>query len=129
LWILASSVLMVILLVLAGRAGVDILWPQDTLLGWPEWKRGIGGQRTDAAKSSSSSPGQGSAPNREQGMLVIPRTAGECVIIGDNILLTVVEIQGDEVRLSIEYPPEVPVVKGELFEAVRQAEAAVALPL
>ncbi len=50
-------------------------------------------------------------------MLTIPRKQGESVIIGDNIIVTVVEIRGDEVQLSIEYPPEAWDRRQEGYEA------------
>ena len=54
-------------------------------------------------------------------MFIIPRKKGESVVIGDDIIVTVVEIQGDRVRLSIKYPPDVPVHRREVFEAIRRA--------
>ena len=55
-------------------------------------------------------------------MFIIPRKKGESVVIGDDIIVTVVEIRGDKVRLSIDYPPEVPVHRREVYEAIRRAE-------
>jgi carbon storage regulator len=55
-------------------------------------------------------------------MFVIPRKKGESVVIGDDIILTVVEIRGDKVRLGVEYPPDVPVHRREVFEAIRREE-------
>ena len=37
-------------------------------------------------------------------MIVIPRKKGESVVIGDDIILTVIEVRGDNVRLGIEHP-------------------------
>jgi carbon storage regulator len=37
-------------------------------------------------------------------VIVFPRKKGESVVIGDDIILTVVEIRGDKVRLTIEHP-------------------------
>ncbi len=54
-------------------------------------------------------------------MIVIPRKKGESIIIGDDIIVTVVEIRGDKVRLGIEHPPEVPVHRQEVFDAIRRA--------
>jgi len=53
-------------------------------------------------------------------MIVIPRKKGES-IIGDDIIVTVVEIRDDKVRLGIEHPPEVPVHRQEAYEAIRRA--------
>lgn len=54
-------------------------------------------------------------------MFVIPRKKGESIIIGDDIIVTVVEIRDDKVRLGIEHPPEVPVHRHEVYEAIRRA--------
>jgi len=51
-------------------------------------------------------------------MLVLSRKKNECIIINDNITVTVVEIRGDKVRLGIEAPKEVPVHRREVFEAI-----------
>ena len=49
-------------------------------------------------------------------MLVLSRKIGETIHIGDNILLTVVEIRGDRVRLGIVAPAEVLVDRHEVYE-------------
>ena len=46
-------------------------------------------------------------------MLVTSRKVGERIYIGDNIAITVVEINGDKVRLGIEAPRDVPVYRQE----------------
>ena len=56
-------------------------------------------------------------------MIVIPRKVGESIVIWDNIIVTIVEIRGDKVRLGIEHPPEVPVSRREVVEAIQLAEA------
>lgn len=67
----------------------------------------------------------GLAPNRsELRMLVLSRQRGESIIIGDNIVVTVVGIRGDKVRLGIQAPHEIPVHRQEVHEAIqREAEA------
>lgn len=47
-------------------------------------------------------------------MLVLTRKAGERIWIGDDISVTVVRITGGGVRLGIEAPHELPVVREEL---------------
>ena len=46
-------------------------------------------------------------------MLVLSRFVGEKIYIGQNIVLTVVEVDRNKVRLGIEAPREVPVVRSE----------------
>jgi carbon storage regulator len=49
-------------------------------------------------------------------MLVISRKAEEGIIIGDNIKITVVEINRDRVRLGIDAPQNVKIVRNELYD-------------
>ena len=49
-------------------------------------------------------------------MLVLSRKVGEEIIIGDDIHLTVVAVQGEKVRLGISAPKEVRVDRQEIHE-------------
>ena len=51
-------------------------------------------------------------------MLVLSRKTGERVWIGDEIVVTVVRVSGGGVRLGIEAPHELPVVREELKAAL-----------
>jgi carbon storage regulator len=51
-------------------------------------------------------------------MLVIPRKQDQSVVIGENIVLTVIEVRGDKVRLGIEHPDGVTVHRREVYEAI-----------
>lgn len=51
-------------------------------------------------------------------MLVLTRKRGQRIIVGENIVLTVVEIRGDKVRLGIVAPKDVPVNREEVHEAI-----------
>ena len=53
-------------------------------------------------------------------MLVLSRQRDESIIIGDNIVLTVVDIRGDKVRLGIDAPKEIPVHRQEVYEAIQR---------
>ena len=55
-------------------------------------------------------------------MLVLARKTDERIVIGDNIVITVVEIRGDKVRLGIEAPREVPVHRQEVYEAILKVQ-------
>jgi carbon storage regulator len=50
-------------------------------------------------------------------MLVLSRKLGESIRIGDDVVLKVVGMRGGQVRLGIEAPPTVPVVRSELLSA------------
>lgn len=51
-------------------------------------------------------------------MLVLSRKKNESIHIGNDIVITVVEIRGDKVRLGIVAPLEVPVHRQEVYEAI-----------
>jgi carbon storage regulator len=53
-------------------------------------------------------------------MLVLSRKRDERIVIGDNIVITVVEVRGDKVRLGIEAPSEVPVHRQEVLDAMKR---------
>lgn len=56
-------------------------------------------------------------------MLVLSRKIGERIWIGENISVTVVRITGGGVRLGIEAPPELPVVREELKAKIESADS------
>lgn len=49
-------------------------------------------------------------------MLVLTRKVGERIQLGDNITVTLVKINGNVVRLGIDAPPEMAVMRQELAE-------------
>lgn len=53
-------------------------------------------------------------------MLVLSRHRDEQIVIGDDIVLTVVDIRGDKVRLGIDAPSNVPIHRKEVYEAIRR---------
>jgi carbon storage regulator len=53
-------------------------------------------------------------------MLVLSRNRDEQVVIGDTIVVTIVDIRGDKVRLGVEAPKEVPVHRREVYEAIQR---------
>jgi carbon storage regulator len=71
-------------------------------------------------------------------MLILARRQGERVVIGDEILVTVMEVSGSTVRLGIEAPQGVSIFREEIWLAVKeenraaaaaQADALAALPV
>lgn len=61
-------------------------------------------------------------------MLVLARRSGESILIGSDIEVTVVEIQGDKIRIGINAPKKVPILRKELLDAARSANAEAASP-
>lgn len=53
-------------------------------------------------------------------MLVLSRQRDESIIIGDNVVVTVVDVRGDKVRLGIEAPVEISVHRREVYEAIQR---------
>jgi carbon storage regulator len=61
-------------------------------------------------------------------MLVLSRKKNECIIINDNVTVTVIEIRGDKVRLGIQAPKDVTVHRREVYEAILESQARDAAP-
>ena len=57
-------------------------------------------------------------------MLVLSRHRDESIIIGDNIVVTIVDIRGDKVRLGIDAPKDIPVHRQEVYKAIQQEKMA-----
>ena len=52
-------------------------------------------------------------------MLVLSRYRDESIYIGDDIVITVVDIRGDRVRIGVQAPPDVSVHRQEVYEAIK----------
>jgi carbon storage regulator len=57
-------------------------------------------------------------------MLVIARKVGQTVLIGDEIEITVAAVRGDQVRLAIQAPRAVTILRKETVEQVEAGNAA-----
>jgi len=55
-------------------------------------------------------------------MLILTRRVGETICIGDDVRATVLGIRGNQVRIGIEAPKEVPVHREELKEKIEAEE-------
>lgn len=56
-------------------------------------------------------------------MLILTRRAGESIMIGDDIVITVSEVRGDAVRVGIEAPRSVQVHREEVYRELQRANA------
>jgi len=59
-------------------------------------------------------------------VLVLSRKVGERILIGDKVAITVVKIGHGGVRIGVEAPPELAVVREELAEEIEREERAMA---
>jgi carbon storage regulator len=53
-------------------------------------------------------------------MLILSRNKGQKIMLNDNIILSVIEINGDQVRIGIEAPPNVTIYREEIYEAIQR---------
>ena len=49
-------------------------------------------------------------------MLVLGRKKGESLLIGDDIELTIVEVKGNQVKVAVDAPKDVKILRSELKE-------------
>ena len=59
-------------------------------------------------------------------MLIITRRPGEKIMLGDDIVVHVMEIVGNSVRVGIQAPRSIPVYREEIWNAVREENRAAA---
>lgn len=57
-------------------------------------------------------------------MLILTRKVGQGFYVGDNVEITITEISGDKVRVGIEAPKEVKILRMELSETMQQNQQA-----
>ena len=53
-------------------------------------------------------------------MLVLSRKKDESLIIGEEIIVTVVDIRGDKVRIGVECSKDIPIHRKEVWEAIER---------
>jgi carbon storage regulator len=53
-------------------------------------------------------------------LLILTRKSGEGLFIGDNIRITILEIRGKQIRLGIEAPPNVVVLREEIYRRIQE---------
>jgi carbon storage regulator len=76
---------------------VGFLFPSGTSSSWKQW---FGAQ--------------GRSLDRDETMLVLSRKVGERILIGDNISVTVVRVAQGTVRIGVEAPEDLPIVREEI---------------
>lgn len=61
-------------------------------------------------------------------MLVLTRHANQSIMIGQDVVITVLEVRGDQVRIGIKAPRHVEVHREEVFAALQRANRSAASP-
>ena len=61
-------------------------------------------------------------------MLALTRKVGERLVIGDDIVVTVVSVKGDSIRITIDAPKEIKVYRGEIHDAIAAENKLAAVP-
>ncbi len=60
-------------------------------------------------------------------MLILSRKVNEKIIIGDDVVLTIIDTRGDQVKIGVEAPKYVKILRHEVFEAIQSENRAAAL--
>lgn len=54
-------------------------------------------------------------------MLALSRKKGEAIIVNNNVEVTILEVKGDQVKIGIAAPKEVPVYRKEVYLQIQEA--------
>ncbi len=55
-------------------------------------------------------------------LLILTRKAGEKLVINDDIVITILEFKGNQVRVGIDAPDEVSILREEVYDRIMQID-------
>jgi carbon storage regulator len=55
-------------------------------------------------------------------MLILTRRVGETLMIGDDVTVTVLGVKGNQVRVGVDAPKDVPVHREEIYERIQKEQ-------
>lgn len=53
-------------------------------------------------------------------MLILTRKPGQAIIVGDDVTITVLGVKGNQVRIGVNAPKQVPVHREEVYERIKK---------
>lgn len=62
-------------------------------------------------------------------MLVLTRKPKQQIMVGDDIVINIVEVQGDNVRIAIDAPRSIKIYRGEIYHAIQEENKQAAAPV
>ncbi|CAI6081270.1 Translational regulator CsrA [Paenibacillus sp. JJ-100] len=62
-------------------------------------------------------------------MLILSRNKGQKIIVNDDIVISILDVSGDQVRIGIEAPSHISIYREEIYKAIQQQNEMAASPL
>jgi carbon storage regulator len=56
----------------------------------------------------------------EGAMLILTRKSGEKITIGDDVVISVLEVKGTQIKIGIDAPAGIPVHRGEVYDRIQK---------